>query len=104
MINKELFLDVMNDLERANNYHEELNSFFETHDVDGYIFQPDCSTSVIKLLHNIFGDLDKDDWISYFCFDLDFGRNYKDGMVTHNGKNVSLATSEDLYDFLISFA
>ena len=32
---------------------------------------------------------DESEWIDYFIFELDWGKSYKDGMVTdENGKNI----------------
>lgn len=103
MISKELFIEVINDLTRAEEYQFGLNSFFKNNDVDGYIFQPDCSVSVIKLLHEMFGSADEDDWIEYYCIELDYGKKYKPGCVLDkNKKEIKMSTPEELYDFLIS--
>lgn len=97
---KQDFVNIITELRKANDYQTGLNRYFKTHDVDGYIYQPDCSCSVIKLLNLIFDDTDE--WIDYFCFELNFGRKWKEGMVkTDNGKDIKLANAEDLYDLLI---
>lgn len=44
---------------------------------------------------------DTDGWISYFCWDLDFGRCYEDGMILdESGCNIKLKTIDDLYRIL----
>lgn len=43
---------------------------------------------------------DKSLWISYFIYELDWGRKYKDGCVTSRGRNIPLKTIDDLYDLL----
>ena len=56
------------------------------------------------LIHNILEDTFKDesDWFCYFCFDLDFGRKYKDGMITDSdGNNISMNNAEELYEILM---
>ena len=90
----------MEEVKKVEDYNIGLNKYFFEHDVDGYIFQPDCIDTVLKLLHIIFGEADRDEWISYFCFELEFGKKYKDGDISENGKNIRLANSEDLYDIL----
>lgn len=103
VISKELFIEVLEDLKRAEKYSSDLNTFFKKHDVDGYIFQPDCSVSVILLLHEIFGDADKEDWISYFCYDLEFGKKWCPGVVKdEHGNDIPLSTPEELYAFLVN--
>lgn len=100
-ITKEVFTQVLEDVKMVSDYQDHLNAFFKKNDVDGYIFQPDCTCSVLQLLHFIFGERDVEEWISYFCFELDFGRKYKDGMVTDkDGKNIPLGTIGDLYNVL----
>lgn len=92
----------MKEVEDVYRYHEKLNDFFRDNDVDGCIYQPDCTVAILKLLHNLFGEKDKDEWISYFCFELDFGAKYKDGVVKDaDGAPIKLSTYEDLYNILV---
>jgi len=101
MISKEVFVEVINEIAVVDKYHENLNSFFKSNDVDGYIFQPDCSPAILKLLRIIFND--EDDWIDYFCNELEYGKKWKAGMIQDNdGQDIDLSTSEKLYDFLTS--
>lgn len=39
-------------------------------------------------------------WIEYFCFELDFGAKYKEGMITDKGKNIDFSDSHKLWDYL----
>lgn len=94
----------MDDLQKANDYQTGLNRYFKNHDVDGYIYQPDCSCSVIKLLHMVFIEKDIDEWINSFCFDFDFGRKYKDTLKDTAGNIIPFSTSEDLYHILTDCA
>lgn len=101
VINRETFKDIMEEIKKSYNYQEGLNKYFAKNDVDGYIYQPDCMCAAIKLLHYIFGEKDSNEWISYFCFELDFGRKYKEGSVLdENSTPISLETIDDLYDLL----
>lgn len=102
MISRELFTESINSIIDADNYQKSLNKFFKDNDVDGYIYQPDCSIAVVNLLHGIFEDADNSDVISYFCFDLEFGKKWKSGMFKEEGKEIKLATIDDLYDYLIT--
>jgi len=97
---KEDFISIIEDLQISHDYQIGLNRFFKKNNVDGYIFQPDCSCSVIKLLHMIFGEKDADEWIESFCFDFDFGRKYKDSIKTKAGHVVPFSTADDLYNML----
>lgn len=100
IISKDDFVSIIYDLQKTNDYQRGLNRYFKNHDVDGYIYQPDCSCSVIKLLHMIFGKKDIDEWISYFCFDLNFGKKWTPGSINRNGKDIKLENASDLYDLL----
>jgi len=39
-------------------------------------------------------------WIEYFCFELDFGRKYKKGMIKDNSKNIDFSDAGKLWDYL----
>ena len=91
----------MDDVKKVCDYGVSLNNFLHKNGSEGYIYQPDCASTVLKLLHAIFEDEDKNGWICYYSFDLDFGRKWKAGMVTdENGKDIALSSAEELYDFL----
>lgn len=45
---------------------------------------------------------DKNDWIGYWLYDLEYGNKYKPGMIKDkNKKNIKLKTVNDLYNLLI---
>jgi hypothetical protein len=61
---------------------------------------------MLKVLSAAF-DYDDDvieDWISYYCYELDFGRKHELGDVTFNGESIPLGTPEELYDMLFKEA
>ena len=92
---------VNKDVESVYKYQEGLNNFFRKNNVEGYIFQPDCASTVLRLLHMIFGDKDKNEWIEHFCFELNFGKKWEPGIIRDdNGLDITLQTPEDLYDLL----
>ena len=100
VISKDLFVEVINDLMAACDYAEDLNKFFESHDVDGYIYQPDCFVTVMKLLITLFKD--EAQWLDTYIFNLEFGKKWKPGSIVDDGKEIKLSTPEELYDVLIS--
>lgn len=100
-ISKEDFVNAINKIKQVNAYHEGLNNYFRKNGVDGYIFQPDCTDTALRLLHIMFGNADKDGWIEYFCIELEFGKKWAKGTVTEkDGMDIKLETAEDLYDYL----
>ena len=103
MITKDEFVAIVNEIEQVHKYSDSLNTFFHKNNVQGYLFQPNCTETALRLLHLIFKSEDTDEWISYFCYELDFGRKYKEGIVKDkDGADIKLQTAEDLYELLIS--
>lgn len=103
IISKEDFISCLEDIKNVIQYHKDLNNFLSKHDVDGYMYQPDCVCNTIKVLHLMFGVADKDDYIEHFCYDTCFGKKQFPGLfLDSKGKNVEVKSSEELYDLLIS--
>ena len=63
------------------------------------IFLPSLECTVVELLEKIFND--ECNWISYWVYELNFGKLYKDGCITMDNKIVKLKTVEDLWNLLI---
>lgn len=103
MIDKDTFVKAINDVKAAYDFQVQLDDFYRKNGGYRKVDYPDCIDTVIDLLHSIFWKADRNGWIEYFCFELNFGRNYKDGTITYeNGGNIRIKTAEDLYDFLLS--
>ncbi|MCQ2522646.1 MAG: hypothetical protein MJ105_09760 [Lachnospiraceae bacterium] len=57
---------------------------------------------VVKLLKKLMHD--KHEWIDYFIYELDYGRNYEPGMIKEaDGTNIDLSSAEALYGYLKSY-
>lgn len=57
---------------------------------------------VVKLLKKLMHD--QYEWIDYFIYELDYGRNYKHGMAKNaDGTNIDLSSAEALYGHLKSY-
>ena len=81
-------------------FTDEMNDLFDKYKMDGNIYPPMCTEMVVDLLEFIFND--ENQWISYWIFELDFGKDYEDGWVTQkDGAVIPLKTVEDLYDLLV---
>lgn len=48
-----------------------------------------------KLMQDTFGN------VSYFIYELDYGREYQEGCISDKNGNIDISTPEKLYDFLI---
>lgn len=105
MIPRKIFKNVMSFIQERKSAENKLTEAFSEEFVDCDFFPyVRYETEVVKLLGNLMGD--ESDWISYFIYELDFGRNYKEGDVTErdvNGKEIiiPMGTVDDLYDVLI---
>lgn len=55
---------------------------------------------VVKLLEKLMQD--RGGIISYFIYELDFGREYREGCVSDNNGNIDISTPEKLYDLLMA--
>lgn len=64
------------------------------------IFLPSLESECVELLSYIFDD--KGEWISYFMYELDYGKKYEDGCITdENGNNIRLSNTKELYNLLL---
>ncbi len=55
---------------------------------------------VVKLLEKLLQDRGGN--ISYFIYELDYGREYREGCVSDNNGNIDISTPEKLYDLLMA--
>lgn len=72
---------------------------------DNGISLADCNalsnleSAVVKILEETLNDVDG--WVAYWCWDLDFGRDWHEGIVTEaDGTDICLETMEDLWDLV----
>ena len=101
-ISKELFIETINFIKDRNDKQQEINKLF-SNEFEDAIFWPytKYESQTIKLLEEIMEDKENQ-WISYYCWEKDFGRDYKLGDVTEkDGISISFETPEDLWNMLI---
>jgi hypothetical protein len=96
------FITMIGELRMIKEAEYNLNKAFK-------IFEPDFTfisfgryeTLVVRALEYAFKD--KDGWISYFIYDLEFGKKWHKGSVTDkNGKDIQLKNANDLYNLNMS--
>ena len=108
MITKERFIQIIKRLENYNKLQEQINSLFDecidNKENDFCNAGGICighESVVVELLENMFNT----DMISCWIYELDYGREYKDGYVQDGeGNNIDISTVEKLYDYLIKEA
>ena len=106
MISKEKFVDIINKLQKVDNFVNETNEKARqlNYSVISDFFNASSlsishETIVVELLENIF-----EEWnvLSWWIYELDYGRKYKNGCISDkNGNIIDLSTAEKLYDYLI---
>lgn len=102
-ISKELFIETINFIKERNDAQNKIDKIFREEFTDG-LFWPYCryETQIVKILEEIMGDKECQ-WISYYCWEKDFGRDKHLGNPTdRNGNEIPLTTPEDLWNLLIS--
>lgn len=109
MITKKEFVEIIDRLRNYNDLKDKINDLFQ--DLIDNKEQDFCNAGsicivhesiVIKLLENMFNDNNEISNISWWIYELDYGREYKKGcIIDKEGKAIDLSTSEKLYDYLI---
>lgn len=79
---------------KFNNFAQAVEEYF----TDTYIMAPKDSELVLDILRTVMND--DEDWISYWMYELDCGREWKPYMVTKDGEDIPLRTMEDLWNLL----
>ena len=116
LLSKEEFCKIINKLKTINDLYEELDCCYNKYKnllggcIEPYSLEISCENEIIKLLEIIMNDKPTNDYygsnISYFIYELNYGKNYKAGMVTDKNKDgsfidVDISTPEKLYEYLI---
>ena len=105
MISKEKFVEIINRLKNYNELQDKIDELFkdniENRERDFINAGSICighESVVVYLLERIFDT----DMISYFIYELDYGKKYKAGCVLDENMNeIDLSTPEKLYDYLV---
>ena len=105
IISKDKFVEIINRLKNYNNLQNKINDLFrdniDNKEMDFINAGSICighESVVVYLLERMFDT----DMISYFIYELDYGKKYKAGCVLDENMNeIDLSTAEKLYDYLI---
>lgn len=88
-MNKETFISALDTLKEADQFITKANNIGIDLIESPIMHLMDTVVSVLE---------DKDDWVSYWCFQLDYGKKYWDGCVTdQNGNSIDISTPQKLY-------
>lgn len=106
-LSKEEFVDIIARLQEATELVENVDDLFrksreniECDFCNGAGLQISHEGVVVKLLEKLLND--EGEIISYFIYELDYGKEYKRGCISDCDGDIDISTSEKLYDFLLS--
>ena len=106
-LTKQEFVDIIDRLREATELVDKVNELFynskenlECDFCNGAGLQLSHEGIVVKLLEKLMHDSFRN--ISYFIYELDYGREYHEGCMSGKNGNVDISTPEKLYDFLMA--
>lgn len=105
LLTKNEFVDIINKLRESGDLVKKVDALFresreniECDFCNGAGLQISHEPVVVNLLQKIMKDKGED--ISYFIYELDYGRDYESSCVTDNNCIVDMGTPEALYELL----
>lgn len=107
MLTKEEFVKILNRMREVNDLENKIDDLITKSReammndfINGYGFMVNFEDIIVDLLEKLMQDAYGD--ISYFMYELDYGRSYTEGDITDkDGNIVDFSTAEKLYDYLI---
>ena len=103
---KQEFVDILNRLREATELVDKVEALFrdsrenlECDFCNGAGLQISHEGIVVKLLERLMQDNAGN--ISYFIYELDYGKTYKEGCISDQSGNIDFSTPEKLYDYLM---
>lgn len=102
ILTKKDFVDYIEFIKERDEKMEQINNLF-TDEFEDSIFYPyfKYEAKFVNLLKTVMHD--DGDWIDYFIYERDYGKDLKLGDVTESdGTPIPMSTAEELYDFLIN--
>ena len=102
VLSKSEFVDVIETIQKTYDFENKVYDVFANNDQEAPSFPSNIGT-VIDILNRMF-ELEITDYygsdIDYFCYELNFGRDYEPGCAETDGEDVDLSTAEKLYDYI----
>ncbi len=102
ILSRDAFVQTMEEIERLCNIEDNIDNALKELSPDFGGFEMGASIGIsISLLEHIMSD--RNEWISYYIFDAEFGRSKHANSVTDgDGNKIPFNSLDDLYDLLLS--
>lgn len=107
IISKEKFCEIIRKMQKMDEFIKKTNDLIrELHDVvDTDFYQADIlcmgyKEIGVELLEMMFSTDD----LSYFIYELDYGKNYEPGSITLDGKELVMDSPESFYDTMVELS
>jgi hypothetical protein len=103
MLTRDQFKEVMLELIELGKIEREVDAAMKklSPDFMGFSFEKPMNI-ILKTLKYAMKDNTDSDWISYWIYELDYGKKAKARTVTgKNGRNIPIKTIDDLYNILV---
>jgi len=102
---KEKFVEIINEIKKLHEYEDALYALNYNSGFDSELRFPTLEDTVISLLEEVM-HCPVDEYIgsdiSYFIYDLDFGKDWEPGMIIDkDGNSIDHSTTEKLYDYIV---
>lgn len=104
---REEFVDIINRLHESSKLVDKVDALFresrenvECDFCNGAGLQISHEGIVVKLLEKLMRDRNEN--ISYFIYELDYGEKYQEGCIINENGKIDISTPKKLYDFLVT--
>lgn len=67
-LSEEQFCECIDEILNVHQYHKDLNKLFEKYKINGCIYPPDCTSTLVKLIKLIMGVPDNVTLLEDYCF------------------------------------
>ena len=101
MVSKESFVKALKEVQESEIFFSKLNEVLHEYDC-GDLYLVCCADTVPRILDELFTINDKEnDWVRFWCWEMNFGAVNNGIIDDYNGNEVDLSTADKLYDFLV---
>lgn len=107
LISKQTFVKIINTMRdredlviKLNDIIREYRTTLHEDFLDGNALIIGGEDEIVELLEILMKDTCGD--ISYFMWEIDFGRDYEPGCITQDGEDIDISSADKLYDYLVS--